>query len=265
MAMTVQGVIDTILQAIPGPRDPGTVDTLKSGDGSATVTGIVTTFMATRQVLARAKELGANLVITHEPTYYEHHDNKQYLSGDPVFESKRRFIEQSGVAIWRFHDYWHRHQPDGIVTGLVGKLGWERYQDRQRQVLCVIPRTSLRELSAMLAHKLGIGCIRVTGDADMPCSGIAFSVGAGAWSHHRELLGWEQTDVLVIGESHEWETCEYVRDSAAAGLNKALVTLGHRNSEEPGMEYLAEWLRARLPAGLPITFVPAGDPFWYMR
>jgi len=47
----------------------------------------------------------------------------------------------------------------------------------------------------------------------------------------------------------------------AAGQNKALILLGHAISEDPGMEECAMWLKTFLP-GVPVEFVPAGDPFW---
>jgi hypothetical protein len=43
------------------------------------------------------------------------------------------------------------------------------------------------------------------------------------------------------------------------GYNKALVIVGHANSEEEGMRYLATWLQPKV-AEVPITFVTAGDP-----
>ena len=42
---------------------------------------------------------------------------------------------------------------------------------------------------------------------------------------------------------------------------KALIILGHANSEEAGMKYCGTWLR-RLVTEVPIKFIPAGDPFW---
>ena len=49
-----------------------TVDTLKGGDPATAVTGIVTTFLDTMDVLREAVRLGDNLVISHEPTFYNH-------------------------------------------------------------------------------------------------------------------------------------------------------------------------------------------------
>ena len=70
-------------------------------------------------------------------------------------------------------------------------------------------------------------------------------------------------DIVVVGEINEWETSEYARDAARQKKSKALIILGHANSEEPGMKYLAEWLRPMVPS-IKITFVPAGDPFQLM-
>src|SRR5215207_6665798 len=108
---TAQAVIDNILTAIPNAPFPETVDVIKTGDPTQEVTGIVTTFLATRAILQRAVELGANFVITHEPTFYNHLDETDWLAEDPVYQAKRKFIDEHKLVIWRFHDYWHSHQP----------------------------------------------------------------------------------------------------------------------------------------------------------
>ena len=107
--VTVQDVIDVVIQNTTGePLPPDrTIDNLKAGRPGQKVTGIVTTFLATLEMLQKTETLGANLVLTHEPTYYNHFDNVDALKGDPVYEAKRRFIDESGIAIWRMHDYWH--------------------------------------------------------------------------------------------------------------------------------------------------------------
>ena len=259
--MTVQQVIDTILSAVPGDRLPDTVDTLKSGRPEMVVTGIATTFIATRAVLQQAKELAANLVITHEPTFYNHRDEREGLEGDPVYEAKRAFLAENGIAVWRCHDYWHRHQPDGILEGFARKLEWKDYQDAEAPYRFWLPPTTLRALAARVKEQTGATLLRVAGDPELPCRGGIAIPGACPWEWHHQALSQAGTDVLICGESAEWQACEYVRDAAAAGQRKGLIVLGHCNSEEAGMEYLAEWLRPRVP-GIPVTFLPAGDPFW---
>ena len=52
----------------------------------------------------------------------------------------------------------------------------------------------------------------------------------------------DDVEVLLAGETVEWETVEYTRDATDSGSRKALILLGHNNSEEAGMERLAPWL-----------------------
>ena len=47
-------------------------------------------------------------------------------------------------------------------------------------------------------------------------------------------------------------------------MNKAMIVLGHANSEEAGMEYCGKWLR-QFVTEVPIKFIPAGDPFWRLE
>ena len=75
--MRIQQVIDLIIRRCVDAPLPNTVDTVKTGDPSRKVAGIVTTFMATREVIGKAIHLGANFIITHEPTFWSHTDETQ--------------------------------------------------------------------------------------------------------------------------------------------------------------------------------------------
>ena len=97
--LTCQEVINIILAAVPGAPLPETVDTFKAGDPAQPVTGIVTTFLATYDVLERAADLGANLVITHEQIFYNHLDETVWLDNDPVYAAKCRLIAEKGLVI----------------------------------------------------------------------------------------------------------------------------------------------------------------------
>lgn len=119
----IQNVVDDLLA--PVTPITGSVDTLKFGNPQTEVKGIVVAFMASQQVLEWSVAMGANLIITHEGTFFSHHDAKEstYVN-DPIYKAKSRFIEESGLAIYRFHDYWHRYEPDGIMEGLIHALDW---------------------------------------------------------------------------------------------------------------------------------------------
>lgn len=262
MSPTIQNVLDAIIARIPGGRLDETVDVVKAGDPSQPVTGIVTTFLATYAVLKQAVDLGANLIISHEPIFYNHLDRVDWLGDDPVYADKLGLIEENSLVVWRFHDYWHRHQPDGIFAGVTETLGWGDYADPSGLPLYTIPQTPLGDLAQTFKKKLGIGTVRVVGALDMPCRRVGLLVGAIGGDHQIRFLG-RDIDVLVVGEINEWETCEYVRDAIAQGRQKALIVLGHANSEEAGMAFLVDWL-ADVAPGVRVTHVPAGDPFRFV-
>ena len=259
MPYTIQQVIDIIMDEVHVAPLPATVDTVKAGDPSQPVTGIVTTFLASSEVLQKAADRGANLVISHEGPFYRHQDDNEWLADDPVYETKRRLIEAHKLVIWRFHDYWHRTNPDGVFTGMCQALGWADYVDAANPVVLNLPATTLQALVQHLKAKLGAQTVRVMGVPDMPCQQIALLVGFPGAERQIEALR-QDIDVLVTGEGHEWETTEYVRDALFQGKPKAMIVLGHEISEEAGMAYLVDWLQARLP-GVPITHITTGDPF----
>jgi len=262
-ALTVAEVVSEILRQIPATIRPDTVDTLKVGSEAQIVNGIVTTFLATCDVIDSAIENNQNLILTHEPTFYNHLDEVEWLTNDPVYEHKRRLATENGIAIWRLHDYWHQRLPDPMRSGIRQTMDWEDDASEDGGRICTIPAIPLGALAIHLRGKLSLDCVRVVGDKQQICSRVGLLPGASGGRGHIEFLGKNDIDVLVVGEIAEWETCEYVRDAVHAGLGKGLIILGHANSEEAGMKLLAEWLTPLFP-GLPVSHVPAHDPFHFV-
>ena len=259
---TIEDVISLIMAEIPGAPWEPTVDTVKSGDVTQPVRAVLTTFLATQRTIDYAVRHGVNLIITHEPTYYNHLDETSWLESNPVYQKKRKTLEDNGIVVWRFHDYWHAHEPDGVATGVLKRLGWEAYAQRDQPQICQIPTVPLGELSLFMKDRFGAKRIRVMGSAGMPCSRIGLLVGAVGGQHQIEMLS--EVDVLVVGEVREWETTEYVRDANWQGDRQVgLIVIGHALSEEPGMEWLAEWLTPRLP-GIIVVHQESGDPFYFV-
>lgn len=262
--LTARDVIAQIQAHAGIPWQQETVDTFKAGNPDAPVKGIAVTMMATLDVLQRAAAAGQNLVITHEPTFYNHLDKTDELEqkeNDPVLAAKRAFIEQHGLVIWRFHDHWHRRKPDGIETGMARALGWEKFQDSANQYLFAIPETDLRHLAADLKSRLNVRVMRVVGDPQLKIRRVALVPGASGFGKETRALEISDVQVLVTGEPREWETVEYVADAAAEGKPKALIILGHIPSEQAGMEECTRWLKTFI-SEVPIEFVPAREPFW---
>ncbi len=262
-SLTARQVIEKIEQHTAAPWQGPTVDTFKAGNPEAVVTGIATTFADTFDVLQKAAASGANLIISHEPTFYNHQDDTNALTSDPVFLAKMAFIQEHHLVVFRFHDHWHypAMKPDGIMQGEIAALGWERYHDSTDPMLFHMPSTTLEALASSIQQKIGIRNMRVIGNRNMAVSTVAFIPGAAGSDMQIRALERPEVEVLVVGESREWETVEYARDAGLQRAHKALILMGHVVSEEAGMDYCATWLKTFLP-GMPVMFIPAGEPFW---
>jgi len=251
-----RAVIDQIIKEMIGKPLSQTIDTIKMGDASQPIQGIVTTMFATCETLEKAAAFGANLIIPHEPTFYGHQDNTDWLKDDPVFEHKRRLTEKHGLVIWRCHDTIHRMHPDGILAGMEQQLGWSS----SRPGFYTISPRSVADLCAFLKARLDIPFVRVVGSLEQTCKTVAFFMGAPGGQRQMLEARRNPTDVVIIGECPEWETHEYFRDAQHARRNQALIVLSHIPSEQAGMQWLAQWLKVKFPH-LSITYMANTSPW----
>ncbi|HLF34386.1 MAG TPA: Nif3-like dinuclear metal center hexameric protein [Cyclobacteriaceae bacterium] len=257
--LTAREVEEVIKKQVNCSWQEKTVDTFKAGDPDTEVTGIVCTFMATMDVLYKAVATNCNLIITHEPIFYNHLDETSQFSNDDVVEAKKKYISDHGLVIWRFHDHIHMMKPDGIMEGMINKLDWAGYKTDE-PLIFRIPETTVGELSDALNHKFSRATIRIVGDPAMKVSQVAYAAGAPGYMFHVMFLKKDNVDVLVAGEVPEWESISYVRDASSLGMKKAMILIGHVNSEESGMEFCSTWLKGFIK-DIPVNFVPAGDAF----
>ena len=177
---------------------------------------------------------------------------------------KQKYIKDNSLIVWRFHDHWHITEPDGIYKGVIEKLNWEQYELSKRPYIYKLPQKTVKQLTKQLKKRFPHSTIRVVGNPDMQFTNASLVLGAPGSMPQINRLQREDVEVMIGGETHEWETVEYVRDAVNIGKKKALVLIGHANSEEAGMDYCADWLKTFI-AEVPIEFVPAGDPFWSLK
>jgi len=259
---TARQIVAAIQEHVGIPWMKETVDTFKAGNPDTPVTGIAVTMMATMDVLQRAAAQGQNFVITHEPTFYNHLDVPEGMdASDPVWKEKREFIEKHGMVVWRCHDHWHRRKPDGILAGMVYAMEWEKYQQQDNPYLFTMPEITLEALATDVARKLGSPVLRVVGRPEMKVTRIAFSPGSAGFVRETHALEMDNVEVLLVGETREWETVEYAADAVSEGRRKALIVIGHVPSEQAGMEECARWLKGFVK-DVPVEFVAAKQPFW---
>jgi len=254
----LKATVHDVMQALtlPGGNPEGTVDELLAGEAGSEVTGIVTAFMPTMSIIEQAARLGANLVVAHEMLYYAHRGGEQIHAGSAICQEKQQRVAAAGVAVYRCHDYWHQVEPDGITEGLIQALGWAHHvtERRPEATIVEIPPLSLKEVADHVRARLDIPFLRAMGDS-AACTRIGVLAGfRGGGQAVIPLIEGANLDLVLYGEGFEWETPEYVRDARFLGDRRALLVLGHAESEEPGMAALADRLRGQFP-GIPVHYL----------
>ena len=236
-----------------------TCDTLKAGDPDKEIKKVGVTMFATVAVIKAAAEWGADMLITHEPTYFNHSDNPM---DDPIYWKKRTLIEETGITIYRYHDGMHYREKDRITEGELHVLGitgeFVKTPYSASYLLTPDEPISAEEIVARAAKYLGDPFVRVAGDRTHKAKKIAASFGTPAGVF--ELLRDPEIDMVLTGEACEWALCEYARDATALGTPKALVVMGHIGSEKGGMIYLRDTIAADHPE-LDVRYFECGEVY----
>jgi hypothetical protein len=253
------------------PKGP-TCDGYKCGDPEKECKGIVTTCCPTADVIKQAHEIGANLIIAHEPCFYSHFDKADVISQNEVYKAKIRLIEETGMVIYRDHDHIHNDSPDGIFTGIIRYLGWEKYRDNSNLFMdsaYVMPERTARDVADELIEKVNMHGIRIIGDPDLKVRKIGFSahfLGGENDLNMINIIDREKYDLVIPGEVIDWSIGEFTVDSASVGHPFVLMNLGHFNMESLGMKYMAEWLPDVIDNAVRVTYIQSGDNFrWIGR
>ena len=111
-----------------------TRDKILFGNPDQECTGIVTTCYASVEVIRKARQLNANLIISHEALFWNHGDHTDWLeeTENKTYLEKKKLLEEGNLVVWRDHDYIHSGIPvhgeyvDGIFYGVMKTLGWEK-------------------------------------------------------------------------------------------------------------------------------------------
>jgi len=257
---TARQVINQMQQHLTCAWSQETVDTFKSGNPDDVVTGVAVSMFANMETLRQAVAKNCNLIIVHEPTFYNHLDKTDMLENNPVYLKKLEYIQKHKLIIFRFHDHWHRTVPDGIYVGMIDKLGWKANQTDNSMLFFKFNEQTVGGFAQKLQEKLKGSQLRIVGDLSMRFTNVALAVGAPGSQSHIRLLSGEFTELLVAGEAQEWETYQYVLDASMLGLKKAAIFTGHIPSEEAGMEYCAQWMKTFI-SGIPVIYLENGSAY----
>ena len=256
--LTAGEVVERVKAHLGIPWNPATYrDTFKIGGPDTPVRGICTTFGTNWRVMQLAQKAGLNMIIPHEPTFWSDADTVALVKDDPIYRMKLDLAEQNGMVVWRIHDHWHARKPDGIRTGFVKALGWERYQDPADISRFTIPPTTLGALARYVAKALDTRSLRVIGDPNLPVTTVA----RGSHALEGNMTATRAVDCVLVSEAREYDSFEYVRDTVASGQKKGAIFMSHVSGEDEGMNEFARWARPFVPE-VPIRYIPTTDEFW---
>ena len=246
--MNTHDIREHLLSRAPWVNREATVDTVKAGEPTRQVHTIGVGWLSSIKALRRAHELGCDLFITHEPTFWEHAaPERHYRTVEPGL-TKQRFLDDTGLVVLRVHDTWDNWPGIGIRDSWARGLGLTQFiaEDETRwHAVYAIEETTLRGFARYVAGKikvLGQDSVQVIGDPEMRVSRPALGVGCGGPDTDVIDLG---ADVLIVcfdGASY-WQ-----KRQRFAELGVGVITVEHGTSEMWGLENLAHYLRDTFPA-----------------
>ena len=260
--LTAGEVVDRIKKnlGIPWPADDKTFrDTFKIGGPDSPVNGIATSFGGNFRVMELADKAGLNMLIVHEPTFYSDADVIDWVKDDPLYKWKLDWAQKHNIVVWRIHDHWHAHKPDGIRVGWDNAMGWNAYKVPGSTTLYDIPHTTLGELTKYVAQTLDSHSVRYMGDPNLPVARVAY--GSHGLEQNMTQLQLPGADCILVSEAREYDSFEYVRDTLFTGVKKGAIFISHDAGEDEGMRYFAEWSQPFLPE-IPVKFISTTDEYW---
>jgi putative NIF3 family GTP cyclohydrolase 1 type 2 len=204
--------------------------------------------------LQRALDLGCNLFVTHEPTYFSGHDDDEHIFRFPGVRAKRAWIEKSGLTILRCHDVWDQLPEIGIPDAWARCLGFENpiVRDGYYRVYSGGGRTA-RSIALLVAERtqdLGQQAVELIGPADAPVSRVA--IGTGAITPFPHFLEAYDVDLAICTDDGftYWHA-----GALAVDLGIPVIVVNHAVSELNGVRLLAEHLAETFPE-IPVCHIP---------
>ncbi len=260
--LTAEQVADRIRNGVGVPWRPQTNDGFKAGDPDTVITGIAAAVMASTDVLRRAVAAGQNLIVTQEPLFYAINDDPGNRVKDPVYQSKKRLIDEHRLVVFRLTEHWNARQPNESAKALATALKWTSEVPDAPQTYRVA-ETTLEGLAAQVRSGLPLrGGLRMVGQPGMQVRTVF--VAPGTTSLSMAVTNLQRADVVLAGEPREWEAIPYTLDTWSAGSGKGLIAIGRMISEDPGMQACAAWIRSLVPE-VRVESIPVADPYWSIK
>lgn len=231
------------------------VDTFKAGDPESEVCGIAVGWMSYTWALEEAVQLGCNVFITHEPTYYAHRDDDADVFRFQEVRAKRQYIVEHELVVLRCHDLWDEVPGIGILDSWAALLGlgnaidgagyFRVYDVRGKRALQVTQQVAAR------TRPFAQEAVQLLGPADKAVTRVG--IGTGAVTPFQHLLDEYGVDLAICSDDG---FCFWRDGGLAIDLHIPVIIVNHAVSEEAGMIHLAKHLQERFSHIIPVHHIP---------
>jgi putative NIF3 family GTP cyclohydrolase 1 type 2 len=219
-------------------------------------------WMGTMDAMVQAHGSGCNVLVVHEPIYFNHFDHYGPVEHDPGFQAKKAFLDKTGMVVYRCHDVWDYVPVIGVRDSWAALLGmapgdsssWEGKQNAR--VYQLAEPLKIGELSQGIVEKVkpyGQGYVRIAGDPEKEISRLG--LGTGMVHGIQVLRSFQEhgADAVVATELMEWRDVHWALEN---GLS--IIHLSHGVSESKGIENLAAYLQKLFPK-IEVIYIPSGN------
>lgn len=292
--MKNKDIVDAILNYHPKLIAYNGCDGYKSGNPEDECTGVAVALVPTAEVIEKAAAKNCNLIITHEPIFYQTPDFDCWKGSfnNRVYDEKKKLLEKYNMTVWRDHDHMHANVPDSIFSGVIKELGWEQYAIKPKKgdaMACFVfemPKTPIEDIADHLKRTLKLNGLKYMGNKDNKVKKVAlvghlFPNGFGqdgikedGFYHDYAMeimkaMEEQGVELIIPGEIVEWTVLAYIRDGIAMGKNMSCISIGHFNLEELGMKDFAKVVDGLVNKGdttekINVEYIPTEDGFMYL-
>lgn len=237
--MTVSDVLNYLWEVAPkeGAEPWDNVGHLV-GRSTAEVTKILVTLDITSAVIQEAKEMGAELIVSHHPLIWDTH---KHVTDQVYQQEKVLSLIENGIAAICMHTNLDEAE-DGVDDTLVEALSLQaeaHLADGKIGHICTLDsEMPLMDFLGLVKQRLGANGLRYC-DGGKPVKKIA--TGCGACAEYLEDAVKAGCDTFVTGDVKH----NYWIDAQGQGIN--LIDAGHYSTENPIVKKLSKKLSAKFP------------------
>jgi putative NIF3 family GTP cyclohydrolase 1 type 2 len=263
-------------------------DGLQVGAMDAPVSGVAVVWAPGLALLKDAVARGCNLILCKDPVYWFEKEDPlknpdtatsriaegvvgrtawDIIDKTGIHRIKQEFITSNKLNIYRISENWDGgHQL--ATQGLLRMLGWkqadsfvadERFPNT-RTVIVQIPTDDLGRVAEHAKKSVSSKATRLLGERSAKVTNIAVHPGFLTIPAATRIGKTPGLDVILTGETCEWEAFTYAEDWISSGHGKGFIMLGLAAASDAAAREVAEWVHQIVPS-TKIEFLAAGDPF----